>query len=99
MIGYTVKVSVDGVECSAVLKLPDLVAVEREYGIVADVIASPQGRAEWVYYLIWHAMKRTGQTQAEFEVWQAGVDSEYSVQRPAAKQVSGPLAGTPSPHT
>ena len=64
----------DGTEHEVTVKVGDLVAFERMYGISFGEVDTDNPRIEYVLFLGWKACKRLGLTELEFDEWLDRVD-------------------------
>lgn len=63
----------DGREQAVMVSAPDLIAFERQYDKPTSAVGST-GRLEYLYWVAWHASKRTGLVSADFDEWLTTVD-------------------------
>jgi hypothetical protein len=69
-------------------KLPDMVAMERHFGISAAVLGTPEARYEWTAYLVWHRLTAKLNGAGEpFEAWLDRVE-DFAVEEEAADPTS-----------
>lgn len=57
----------DGRVQHVMVAAPDLIAFEREYDKPMSVLGT--GRLEYLFFVAWRALKRTGQTTLDFDAW------------------------------
>jgi hypothetical protein len=60
------QITIDGVSQEVTPKLGDLVRFERQYDVPASSL-DDNARIEYVFYIAWLAMSRTGDYQGDFE--------------------------------
>lgn len=65
-------VFVDGTEKSVTAVAADLIAFENRFDKSVTVLSNDV-RLTYLFYICWHVLKRTNQTQDEFEKWVDGV--------------------------
>ena len=83
----------DGRVQHVMVAAPDLIAFERQYDKAMSVLGT--GRIEYLFYVAWRALTRTGQTTLDFDAWCDTV-GEISDDETAAEEIV-PLE--PSPPT
>lgn len=59
---------VDGSGAAVIAAAPDLIAFERKYDRPMAVFAT-EARVEWLLFLAWTALKRTGRVTEDFDPW------------------------------
>lgn len=69
MMRISLKVEyVDGSGAAVTAAAPDLIAFERKYDRPMSVFAT-EARVEWLLFLAWTALKRTGRVTEDFDPW------------------------------
>jgi len=71
-------ITIDGVAQEVTPKLGDLVRFERQYDVAASSL-DDNTRIEYVFYIAWLAMSRTGDYDGDFESFLDVVDVGESV--------------------
>jgi len=63
---------VDGTEVTAVASVPDLLAFERKFDKPVTDFGNGL-RLEWILWLAWHALNRSGKAGDDYDAWTANV--------------------------
>lgn len=69
MMRISLKVEyVDGTGAAVIAAAPDLIAFERKYDKPMAVFAT-EARVEWLLFLAWTSLKRSGKVSEDFDPW------------------------------